>query len=104
MIAGKTMSVFFSLLAVFIIIGLYALFLGDVWVNSFTDMTGVRYLMNTWILAGLSVFFRDLAHLMQPLSMLLLFLSPLFYPLSRVRGVVKAGHIFKSQDEIVPRK
>ena len=26
------------------------------------------------------------------------------YPLSRVRGVVKAGHIFKSQDEIVPRK
>ena len=38
----------------------------------------------TWILAGLSVFFRDLAHLMQPLSMLLLFLSPLFYPLSRV--------------------
>ncbi len=47
------MAVFFSLLAVFIIIGLYALFLGDVWVNSFTDMTGVRYLMNTWILAGL---------------------------------------------------
>ena len=26
------------------------------------------------------------------------------YPLSRVRGVVKAGHIFKSEDEIVPRK
>ena len=26
------------------------------------------------------------------------------YPLSRVRGVVKAGHIFKSQDDIVPRK
>ena len=25
------------------------------------------------------------------------------YPLSRVRGVVKAGHIFKSQDEIVKR-
>ena len=25
------------------------------------------------------------------------------YPLSRVRGVVKAGHIFKSQDEIVQR-
>lgn len=38
----------------------------------------------TWILAGLSVFFRDLAHLMHPLSMLLLFLSPLFYPLERV--------------------
>lgn len=46
-------SVFFSLLAVFIIIGLYALFLGDVWVNSFGDMTGVRYLMDSWIMAGL---------------------------------------------------
>ena len=38
----------------------------------------------TWVLAGLSVFFRDLAHVMHPLSMLLLFLSPLFYPLERV--------------------
>ncbi len=46
-------SVFFSLLAVFIIIGLYALFLGDVWVNSFGDMIGVRYLMDSWIMAGL---------------------------------------------------
>ena len=46
-------SVFFSLLAVFIIIGLYALFLGDVWVNSFQGMTGVRYLMDSWIMAGL---------------------------------------------------
>ena len=26
------------------------------------------------------------------------------YPLSRVRGVVKAGYIFKAQDDIVPRK
>jgi len=46
-------SVFFSLLAVFIIIGLYALFLGDVWVSSFAGMTGVRYLMDSWIIAGL---------------------------------------------------
>jgi len=46
-------SVFFSLLAVFIIIGLYALFLGDVWVSSFNNMTGVRYLMDSWIIAGL---------------------------------------------------
>lgn len=46
-------SVFFSLLAVFIIIGLYALFLGDVWVSSFSEMTGVRYLMDSWIIAGL---------------------------------------------------
>ncbi len=46
-------AVFFSLLAVFLIIGLYALFLGDVWVNSFTGMSGVRYLMDSWIMAGL---------------------------------------------------
>lgn len=46
-------AVFFSLLAVFIIIGLYALFLGDVWVNSLPDMSGVRYLMDSWIMAGL---------------------------------------------------
>ncbi|NLK38834.1 MAG: ABC transporter permease [Clostridiales bacterium] len=46
-------SVFFSLLAVFIIIGLYALFLGDVWTSSFEGLTGVRYLMDSWIMAGL---------------------------------------------------
>ena len=46
-------AVFFSLLAVFIIIGLYALFLGDVWTDSFKGMTGVRYLMDSWIVAGL---------------------------------------------------
>jgi multidrug/hemolysin transport system permease protein len=46
-------SVFFSLLSVFIIIGLYALFIGDVWVSSFSDIEGVRFLMNSWIVAGL---------------------------------------------------
>jgi multidrug/hemolysin transport system permease protein len=46
-------SVFFSLLSVFIIIGLYALFLGDVWVSSFSEIEGVRFLMNSWIVAGL---------------------------------------------------
>ena len=46
-------SVFFSLLSVFIIIGLYALFLGDVWTSSFSDLTGVRFLMDSWIVAGL---------------------------------------------------
>lgn len=45
---------------------------------------GFFALGSTLALAGLAVFFRDLAHMMQPLSMLLLFLSPLFYPLSRV--------------------
>ncbi len=46
-------SVFFSLLSVFIIIGLYVLFLGDVWSSSFQDLTGVRFLMDSWIMAGL---------------------------------------------------
>ena len=47
-------SVFFSLLAVFIIIGLYALFLGDVWVNNFgSEVVGVHFLMDSWVMAGL---------------------------------------------------
>ncbi len=48
-------SVFFSLLSVFIIIGLYALFLGDAWAGSdiFRGAPGVRALMDTWIMAGL---------------------------------------------------
>jgi multidrug/hemolysin transport system permease protein len=46
-------TVFFSLLAVFIIIGLYALFLGDVWTNSLSELTGVRFIMDSWITAGL---------------------------------------------------
>ncbi|MDO4543514.1 MAG: ABC transporter permease [Clostridia bacterium] len=46
-------SVFFSLLAVFIIIALYALFLGDVWVSDFEEIPNARYLMDSWIIAGL---------------------------------------------------
>ena len=46
-------SVFFSLLAVFIIIGLYALFLGDVWSSSMSEVPGIRFLMDSWIMAGL---------------------------------------------------
>lgn len=46
-------SVFFSLLSVFIIIGMYALFLGDVWMSSMSDLPGVRFLMDSWIVAGL---------------------------------------------------
>src|SRR5690554_1465358 len=46
-------SVFFSLLAVFIIIGLYILFLGDMIVKSMQDMQGARFLMDSWIMAGL---------------------------------------------------
>ena len=46
-------SVFFSLLAVFIIIGLYALFLGDVWTSNMSEIVGIRFLMDSWIMAGL---------------------------------------------------
>ena len=46
-------AVFFSLLAVFIISGLYALFLSDVWTAELEGFTGVRYMMDSWIMAGL---------------------------------------------------
>lgn len=46
-------SVFFSLLAVFIIIGLYALFLGDVWLSEFPEVDEARFLMDSWLIAGL---------------------------------------------------
>lgn len=45
-------SVFFSLLGVFIIIGLYVLFLGDMMVRNVPDMPDARYLMDSWIMAG----------------------------------------------------
>ena len=47
-------AVFFSLLAVFIIIALYAVFLGDVWLNdSMKGLKNADTLMNIWLLAGL---------------------------------------------------
>jgi multidrug/hemolysin transport system permease protein len=46
-------AVFFSLLAVIIIIGLYALFLGDVWLEDLSDVSGARFLMDSWLIAGL---------------------------------------------------
>ncbi len=45
-------AVFFSLLAVFVIIGLYVLFLGDVWSASFADVKNARF-MDSWIMAGI---------------------------------------------------
>ena len=55
-------SVFFSLLGVFIMIGLYALFLGNMWVEGYggalesmglTDSADdVRFLIDSWIIAG----------------------------------------------------
>ncbi len=47
-------AVFFSLLAIFIIIALYTVFLGDVWLTE--DMKGIKnpdVLMNSWLVAGL---------------------------------------------------
>lgn len=46
-------SVFFSLLAVFIIIGLYALFLGDMLLSGFEGVYGARFIMDSWVMAGL---------------------------------------------------
>lgn len=46
-------AVFFSLLSVLIIIGLYVLFLGDVFEASMEGMPGARFLMDSWIMAGL---------------------------------------------------
>ena len=46
-------AVFFSLLAVFIVLGLYIVFLGDVWVDSFKRNKRCKNLMNCWIMAGL---------------------------------------------------
>jgi multidrug/hemolysin transport system permease protein len=53
------LSVFFSLLSMFIIIGLYAIFLGDINVSSVKEMAGdvpgIRYLVDSWIMAGILV-------------------------------------------------
>jgi multidrug/hemolysin transport system permease protein len=46
-------SVFFSLLGVFVIIGLYVLFLGDLIVSQYEDMLpGFRFVMDSWIMSG----------------------------------------------------
>lgn len=45
-------SVFFSLLGVLIIIGLYVLFLGDMMVKNVPDLPDARFLMDSWIMAG----------------------------------------------------
>lgn len=48
------LAVFFSLMSVFIIIGLYALFLGDVWMNdSMKELENAQALMNSWLVSGL---------------------------------------------------
>lgn len=48
-------AVFFSLLAVFIMIGLYVMFLGDTLANGLKEVAGesAKSLVNSWIVAGL---------------------------------------------------
>ena len=46
-------NVFFSLLGVFVIIGLYVLFLGDLMVKDMPDLKDVRFLMDSWIMGGI---------------------------------------------------
>jgi len=48
-------SVFFSFLAVFIIIGLYVLFLGNMMVEGYGDVLGdnARFIVDSWIMAGI---------------------------------------------------
>ncbi len=48
-------SVFFSLLAVFIIIGLYVLFLGNMMTKNFEDLLGnnARFAIDSWVMAGI---------------------------------------------------
>ncbi len=49
---GQKLGVF-SLLAVFIIIALYAVFLGDTITGGMEDVEGIDFLMNSWIIAGI---------------------------------------------------
>jgi multidrug/hemolysin transport system permease protein len=44
--------VFFSLLGVFIILGLYIVFLGDIWLAYTENISGAGVLLNAWIVAG----------------------------------------------------
>ncbi|MGE5390326.1 MAG: ABC transporter permease [Deltaproteobacteria bacterium] len=46
-------AVLFSLMAVFIIIGLYALFLGDVWLDGSLGIKHAGFLMDTWLIGGI---------------------------------------------------
>lgn len=45
-------SVIFSLLAVFIVIALYVLFLGDVYTNDLKEFEGAGEMMDNWVMAG----------------------------------------------------
>lgn len=46
-------SVFFSLMAVLIVFGLYALFLGATITRGMENVEGIDFLMNSWVIAGI---------------------------------------------------
>lgn len=46
-------AVFFSLLGVLIILGLYVLFLGDTIAKSLPNIEGVSFLINSWVVSGI---------------------------------------------------
>lgn len=46
-------QVFFSLLAVIIILTLHAVFLGDTITIGYEDVTGIEYLMDSWVIASI---------------------------------------------------
>lgn len=46
-------AVFFSILSVLIIILLYALFLGDIWLREMNGIANAEQLMNSWVTAGI---------------------------------------------------
>lgn len=46
-------AVFFSLLAVLIIIALYAVFLGDTMTSGLDGVEGIGFLMDSWVIAGI---------------------------------------------------
>lgn len=64
------------------VIPLTAFWLPVVWLPMLILVIGIA-----WLLASLGVYVRDIAQISAPLSMLLLFLSPVFYPLSQLPGV-----------------
>ncbi len=46
-------TVFFSMLSVIITFGMYIFFLGDLYTSSLSGMNGTRFLMDSWIMAGI---------------------------------------------------
>ena len=88
-------AVFHLLVAYAILIGLI---LASHWTLSFTALLVPLVLLPyialtlglTWAISSLGVYLRDIGQLIQPVLTALLFLSPVFYPLSSVPAAVHA--------------